>query len=337
MANVTLNSIVLSPRYKDELRDVINQSCAFLRGAKKVVTSGPNIAFVIGTDGYSGASTGDFGEGATFSTFSSDSDLSAVLQWARYGDGKFVSGTALRAVLGSPNPSAQGDLFMRKLKASVRTVCAGINQRCLTGSGATNIATGLSIAISDTTNYATIDRTQAVNMPARSLIVDPGSNHAPTLQEIRADITAISLQCGYPPDVLMLSPANRDYVAGLFDQNRQYVVQTSADGAKQNLIYAAQDVMIDSTRILAERQMVDTEGWYFHSGDVEVVFAASKEMSDRDGIIAGEDNLGELGIPLMVKLLPDDSDGFKFEVFAEYGVRLLQPNAAGKRLHWSRS
>lgn len=334
MSNTNLSLLALATKYADELVPTINLAAATVRDVSKVAGGGPNVSWVAKTDGYTGASIGAYNEGATFSSYSADPQIALTLPWARFADAKFISGTALRAAQSTISPLGNRNLAVDKINDAIEVVCAGINDLILHGVGDTNNPTGMSTAYSDTGTYAGQDRHTPANLPIRGNVIDPGVPTQPTLALMRQDRSVIEKVSGRPPMKARVSFAQWDQLAGQFDQNRMFLTNLQSSGQPQNLVYSGSKLMIDDMEIVRDRQMLDTEIFYDSPRDVEIVFALPENFPEVQRMgLAGNDGLGPLGLPLMFKLLPEDADGHKFVVFIEYQLRVLRPNATGKRVN----
>jgi len=307
-----------------------------LRLVRKVSGRGENVAWVFDTDGYSGASIGNFSEGADVSTYSVDPQIAAVLQWARFGDAKSITGSALRAAQTSGNPAENEALFVNKLHAAVRNVVDKMEIQFFSGTGASSSMVGLDTALQDDNTYAGVNRHSPANRPTRANVIDPGSPTALTLGQIRSDLSRIENECGSKPPVAFCSFDIGDRAASLMDGYRQYVTNVQNGDDTQDLVWGMDRVLIDGCTFIRNRRATAGSIYYVDPSQIELVVQRPEQVpGDDQGLVMGEDGFGPIGMGLQVKPLAKTGDSHRFLVMSECQLRVLRPNACGIRLNVS--
>ena len=331
MTQSKLDSLILATQYSSELVQTINTSAVTLNRLRKVVKAGNNCAWVLSTDGY-GATAFNFAEGDDFSTFDVDPQLAAVLPWARYGNGKNVSGTSLRATA-SANPEENERLYFNALGAAVRVVVSTLNADAFDGSGVSNNLVGMETAFG-TGTYAGVARGDAANYPFRGNVFNAGGGDVATsLQLMRDNLNEIADRCGEMPDITVCPSAVYDLLSNQFDETRQYVDSVLIEGnIKQNLRYGANDIWLEGSRLVRDRQASAKKAYFINTNYVWLQINPPRPIEgDTHGLLQANDGTGPTGFAMELDWLGKTGDSVKMVAQVECQLVVSKPSACGIR------
>lgn len=220
MAIVSLSAVTaaLSQQFEPRLAKAMNRECLISSLLTKAPGSGKNL----GWDAqFSGASVETFNDGADASTFDSDLDVPATLDWGRYRSNFSLSGTAQAAAASSQSPEDLLNLVLDKAEGSSSKLLSGINSAIFAGSGATNVILGLASGLAASGSYANIDPGTYTEWV--STVNANGSVPRPLTKELMDSMErAISKASGVSPNCIVTTFEVASKFEGLFDSSARY-------------------------------------------------------------------------------------------------------------------
>jgi hypothetical protein len=349
MADTPLTSalITVAQNYAGDIVRQINRTAAllYLLSATFQAGEGPNAAWVAESSGQVAEA---FAEGADPSNFGSDSQVGATAPWGRYWAPWHVTGTALAVAATSRTPAGNIRLWARQMVNASEALAKQIDTDLFTGNGGPagdgKSLIGLDYAIGTSNNvYATIDRTVSANsfwLP--SLFNTGGPAVALSFDQIRGDQAAIKVASGYHPDLAIVSTATMRKLAGMFDPQKFYVVQTNivaTAAAAVTLEGGVKAIVFDGTTFVEDVWCPDGVIYYLNSryvsvqylpADLSLALFPSDEAMALGGLTDGFETI-PLGI--LMELLAKTGDSQKAYLKCYPQLVVTRPNACGKRFN----
>lgn len=331
----TTSLLALGQFLRGDIVAQINRRSALLRILPIKPGIGQNCAWAVEGDG---ALVENFAEGADAANFGSDSQLQALLSWARVRSNFHVVGSARRAAESAmAGPGGVKDLVGRNMRNSSSKVASNINLQLYSGTGANQIV-GLDTAIGNATaTYATIDRTVS---PANTFWVptvsDPGSPTALTFQQVRADRTAIFKLCGEMPDFALCSPEVFDTFGSLFDANRHYISSVMVPARSTQPITldgGFEGIELDGMVFIKDKDATQNQIYYINSNYIEI----QAQLMDPPGMAElgvtapANDGYGTLPLGIRTEKLAKNGDSDRYMVMSELQLVVRRCNAMGVR------
>lgn len=266
-----------------------------------------------------GAAVETFNDGDDVSTYSADDAYQATLALQGLRSNIRAGHQALAAARRA-GPASLGAYWKRLALNSMRKFASVVNQAVFAGSGS---FVGLAAAILDSGTYAGIDR--GSNAHLRSYVIDPGSLTAPTIAQIRTDVSAIYDNCGEIPPIGVCGTAVYNKLAGLFTEVRRI----NAPGLMD---LSVTGIEVDGCMIIKDKDCTANALYYLNPNYLELQYLPQVEM---DGAFDIEANDGETSLNLGIKgydlARVGAAERGSFESFLQLVVR--HPKAMGKRLN----
>lgn len=337
MALQTAALLVLAQNYAGDITRQINRRSVALSILAKNADEGKNVAWA--AQG-SGAIAEAYVEGADAANFATDSQKPATLPWVYYRSNFQVSGFAKAAARTSRTPEGNIELLARDMLDGVSALSDKINKDLYVGlSGQTpGQIVGFDEAIGlDTNTYATIDRT--VDAFWKPYVVDPGAPTALTFQQIRADLAAIMVAGGMKPDIAFVGPTTHTTIAGLFDPQKQYVMQTLPPEvvARELPMYqgGAGVLRFDGCFFIEDKDAPEGKIYYVNSSVVSVQYLPHGEifpgMADETMDVGMTDGVDQIPLGLRMEGLAKTGDADKVTMMVYPQLRVKRPNMCGVR------
>ncbi len=323
----TLSLITLAQEYRGNLISQVNRRVTLLKLLPIRPGGGKNIAWAPTN---TGAVVENYSEGADAANFGSDSQGSAILQWALYRSNFHVSKLAMDTAGSASTPAANRTLWANNLVSASAALTDYLEGLAFTGAGTGTTLAGLNVAIGDTANtYAGIDRT--ANSYWRPTVVDPGSATQISFAQIRSDLGVIGDVCGEAPDIAVCSTAVFNQVAGLFDSLRRYdSVNTSRGNIPLNNGY--EGVMVDNCMFVKARQATANQIYYLNSRYVHFeTLPDSTYPPEVYQMVQANDGYGSVPFGYHYEMLSKNGPSSRAEVLAQMQLVVERPNAFGVR------
>ncbi len=329
----TLALLVLEQRYRGRMVNQINRSSAMLRLLRAVPAMGKNCAW--GAKG-SGQVAERYAEGADASNFGSNTRDQAILTWGLLRSNFHNTGTARRASALSQTPEGVANLIADNIDDATMELTSLINQDLYGGPGTTDTIAGLTVATADDTNiYAGLDRSSKSFW--RPYVIDPGSSTPLSFAQVRTDQSAIFTTSGFPPDIALCSPDVMDTLAALFDQNRNYMVDTVTTArGKISLDAGYEGIRFNGTTFFRDKDAPANQIHYLNSNWVHIeylppppdVMAMLGEMGMEVG---ADDGYGPIPLGFLIDKLAKNGDSDKYMLTFNGQLVVRRPNSCGVR------
>jgi hypothetical protein len=335
----TLALIVLAQNFKGNIVRQANRQSVLAKMIPLRKGAGKNVAFVAEN---TGIVVENYAEGADAANFGSDSQDTALLNWAHYRANFHVSGLAQATAQGSLTPDGNLELWARNMANGASALAKTINGALYTGAGTGTLIAGLDVAIGSISNtYAGIDKgTKTYWQP--SLFNSGGPASALTFAQVRSDLQAILIASGSRPDVAMVHPNVLAKMAALFDPLKQYqfsVVKdvTSAAG-KFSLEGGIGGIHFDGCVFVEDVDATDGKIYYLNTEHVRLEtlpmdLARIPGMSDEILQVMGDDGFGPLPFGFQLEMLAKTGDSDKAQMKSYLQLCVDRPNACGVRLN----
>lgn len=332
VSTVTKAALVLADVYRDELQATITHSAPCLGLIPVVEGRGQNIKLAV--DGY-GSSARFYSEGADFSTFTARTHLDATLPWAEVESSKKITGLARRVAYSSMNPGEERDQMKRLLSEASEDIGELIGEKFHTGlSGqSTSEIVGLAEAIGSRTNaYMNINRSLADSDPWKPYVVDPGSDTALSIDQIRLDLNAIEKRSNKRPNIALCSYETLAKLEAAVDTKAQYWIPTNQGLLSPVANVGYDSVVVKGCRFVADRFNVAGVINYLNTAFVEFQILPLEENTD-DEMVRVSSNDAPLPFGLKFMNLAKTGDSSKFTMFTDIQLVVRRPAACGVRKH----
>jgi hypothetical protein len=338
IVNQTLALIELATTYGPEIVSQINRRCTALRTLPIVMGRGPNIAWVVKS---SGANAEAYAEGADLANTASNAQADAVLSWAQMRGNSSLTGLAESSAATAESPQGNVQLLVENVTDSLAALASLVNQHIFSGNGAGSPAqiTGLDTAIGTTGNtYATINRgTSAYWDP---YVYDPGTDTAPTQQQIRKDASTIYTNSGEYPDLGIVCPGIFNALLGMFDSRTQMMnrtdVITTARG-KIQLSAGFEALIIEGIPWVQDKDATAGSMYYVNTRHTSVVVQQQPQLSGfgfTPGVaLVANDGFGPVPLMAVVEAMGKVGDSKRYSAKTYLNLRVKKPCACGVRKH----
>lgn len=336
--------ITIAQNYAGDVVRQINRSAVFLKllGPTFRPFEGGGPAWVAEADG---AVAESFTEGAEAANFGSDAQAPATLACGNYWAPWHSSGNAMMAAASSRTPRGNIELWARNMVNSAEKLAKKINGDMYTATGASRTIFGLDVAIGDDANvYAGIDRSTAAYW--RPKVVDPGVPTSITFKDVRDDMAAIKIACGYKPDIAMVSGLTLNKMATLFDPQKLYAYKTDVTevmsaGQPITLEGGVGAIKFDGCYFVEDVFCPDNAIYYLNSryihleyGDASASVPVLGSASDESIMLGGlSDGFDTIPMNIMLELLAKTGDSQKAFIKCYPQLVVERPNAFGVRLN----
>lgn len=215
----------LAQNFRGQVVRTMNRRSVLLKTLPIVRGEGKNVAWDVELDGMVAET---FTDGADAANFGSDAVTPVTLSWALFRSNFRVTDLAMATSSTSRTPAGLLNLMGRNIVNSATKLASTINAACYSS---TSGLIGLDYALRDDNTYGGVDRTQAGNATFRGNLFAPGVATAPTLDQIRDDLTVqIYKACGRQPDLALCSPEVFRKLGSLFQEFRRINQMSSARG-----------------------------------------------------------------------------------------------------------
>lgn len=272
-----------------------------------------------------GAAVETFNDGDDVSNYSADDAYKAVLALQGLRSNIRVGHQALAAAKRS-GPAALGQLWERTALNSIRKFASVVNQALYAGSGS---FVGLAAAILDSGTYAGIDR--GTNTQFRSYVIDPGSLTAPTIAQVRTDVSAIYDNCGEVPPIGVAGTLVWNKLASLFSEVRR-ITQDASGGGARVMDLTVDVIEVDGCKIYKDKDCTANALYYLNPAYLEVQYLPQVEADGSYDINADDGSQSiDLGLKMYELARVGAAERGTLESFLQLAVR--NPSAMGKRLN----
>ena len=339
MSAVTFASIsaALNQKFEDELASVINRACIGARLISKKSVSGKNVGWVarLGTTTATAES-----DGASISTYNSDTKAPATLDVGTYQDTFKLDGRAVAGAANSGGPNALVDLFGEHVMESLERIASKINTDLYSGTGATSdpiTIAGLNTValLADTGTYANISRNTYAQW--KSNVLSNSSVARPlTVQLMRDMMRTIYVASGFKPNLILCDPFQHEQYGLTFGPFRRYLDTITVNGETIRLDAGYKALEFDGVPVIEDKDAVagtmdfidtKTTSW-------RILPPAPMQARDSQGSVelAGSetyDGAGMTGIPARIQELARDGDFRVFQVLTYLQLQVKNPNRSG--------
>ncbi len=335
-------SDVLATLYRDKIQNQINRAVVLPQLLPVRAGTGKNIAWDVAFTNGSGYTNGAVADGATVSTYNSDTKVPAVLQYTTYMEAISVGGRAQAAAAAAANPSAFANLVGYEVMEAARRLAVTVGTAFYTGTGASNQAQGLYSttgttygALLGSGTYAGIDRSTYSEWACN---VDAGSsvNRELTIDIMRYMRRLIYTACGLKPDLVVTDPIQFEKYARTFGPNRRYLQELSIRGQKIVLDGGFSALDFDGIPIVEDVLHPSGKMSFFNTNYCYISqLPYSPEMAEGGGQMAlagtAEEQFGEGSLKLSAQLLPlaKVGDARSIELVCYPQIVVERPNTCG--------
>jgi len=293
----------------------------------------------VATFGVAAPSTAAIAEGATVSTFNSDTKVPASLDYTTYHDAFGVTGMAMAKAAVSGNPEQLANLFREEMDESLPRLAMSVAADVYAGPGSSNRMLGLTATaggLRAAGTYAGIDRgvqTQwAGNEMANGGVLRPLS--IGLMRRMRTNIYNAS---GFKPDFILCSPEVHEVYGLLLGDKRRYLEDVTIRGRKVVLDGGFQVLEFDGIPVIEDVSATDNSMIFGNSRFIDVFQLPSLSDAVNRGIgdvaLKGteEEQFGETNTKLTARVQPLAivGDQYTFANFCYPQVRARRPNATG--------
>ena len=327
-----LNNLALD--FRPRVVRAINRRSVLLTVLPIVMGSGKNVTWDIET---SGANAETFNDGDDASNFNSDAIVAPTLGWGLVRSNFRVGDVAVAAAASASSPRDLMGLISRNYVNSTTALTSSINSKLFSSSSG---IIGLDTALRDDNTYAGIDRTDSANTLARGNLIDPGSLTAPTLSDIRKDITVtIYKACGVQPDIAICSPEVFLAIGNLFQEfrrlNQDAKSMDTARGTVQ-LDGSLGSIEFEGCRFFKDKDATANRIYYLNTEYVRVEYLPqlmSPEVMEQSRMVQADDGYGANPLGMKAKALAPTGASSKVSLQAFLQLVVERPNACGMRLN----
>lgn len=331
----TLSAVLaaLPQFFRGDIVRTINRRSVLLKILRVSRGRGKNVAWDWEGDGHVAES---FNDGDVVSNFGSDALASASIAWGavranfRVGDIAAAAAASSEGGISEELLSLVGNNFV----GSQTKLASLINGKLFNG---TTDVIGLDTALRADNTYAGVDRTQAANAGFRSTLIDPGALTAPTLDQIRDDITVqIYRACGEQPDIAICSPEVFRKIGSLFEETRRRVDSITTPRGTITLDGSIGAIEFEGCVFFKDKDATQNTIYYLNSNWVEIEYlqqVASSAMPAMAIEMALNDGYGPIPLGMRCKKLgvKGASEDFTSQVLMQLKVR--KPSACARRVN----
>lgn len=334
----TLALLVLAQVYRGNIVRQINRQSVALKLLKWVEGAGQNVAFV---PKGSGVVAEMYTEGADATNFGSDAQVKALLPWGMARANFHVSGLAEATSASTATPQGNQDIWGANMADGASALSSLVNGQIYTGNGSAPNLVGLDQAIGTANNtYAGIDRTVATYF-APNVFNAAGPAAALSFDLIRSDLAAILVASGRRPDLALVHPNVWRKIAGLFDPQKLFLVQTmdveTARG-KVSLQGGVAAISFDGCYFVEDKDATDGCIYYLATDHVRIEYLPL-DLANIPGIddeildFVADDGFGITPMGMRLEMLAKTGDSEKAQMKTYLQVVCDRPNSCGKRLN----
>lgn len=336
MSVVVVNYIALASALAQVFRPTtvrtFNGRSNLLRFLEKRKGSGKNVAW---TWEGTGALGENYTDGQDVSNYGSDSRNAATLAWGMYRSNFEITDFAASISSSSQSPDDLIPLAAREFENANRKLASTLNVDGYAGAGTGTLIDGLADAVKDDNTYAGVDRTQAANAGFRSLVVD-GLSQAPTIADLRSDISSIYDIGGEIPNIAFCPTAVWNKIASLFQEFRRYNQDVMVAGKPVTLDGSVSALEIDGCIFVKDKDATANTIYYLNTDHVHweyLPFAGMEALMARMKEMGMSDGYGAIPLGMLVKALAESGAAQKMTCQVQLQLVLEKPNACGKRIN----
>jgi hypothetical protein len=337
MPTVNVAAIVdnIQKKFDDEITRHINRSTPVFQvmGVKRA--NGPVIQWVNTFN--TSPPTAPIAEGATVSSFNTDTKVPATLDYTTYHDAFEITGLALAKAAAAGNPAALADLFREELAELIPRLALNIASDVYVGTGSSNEMIGLVATnggIRATGTYAGINRGTYSQWGATEM-ANGGILRPLEMRLLRRARRYAKEACGFAPDFYITSTALFEAYEALLGDKRRYLEEVTVKGRKVVLDGGMRALSFDGTPVI-EDISCPTNDWLGGQASMLDIFqlpSPADAVNRSTGSVAlhgtAEHQFGETqtGLTARILPLPAQGDKYPFAVFVYPSVRVKKPNA----------
>lgn len=331
----TLSAVLnaLAQNFRDQVVKTVNRRSVLLKTLRVQPGEGKNVAWDAEFDGMVAET---FNDGDDAQNFGSDLVAPATLSWALFRSNFRITDLAMAASATSRTPAGLMNLLGRNIVNSSAKLASTINAACYSS---TTGLIGLDTALRDDNTYAGIDRTDPNYALWKSNVFDPGSPTAPTLDQIRDDITvSIYKACGEQPDIALCPPEVFRKLGSLFTELRRYNQQVTEMNTARGMVTLDASVgaiEFEGCVFIKDKDATANTIYYLNSNYVHIEFLPQPvgglgEASDAHDAPM-DDGFGP--VPLGMKVKPLAVTGSSRKASSQVFTQLVvtKPSAMGRR------
>ena len=335
MATVNLAAVAnaLQAEYEQDVISSINRSSPLLQLVTKKNFGGKNITWDVRFGSASAGSSAAIAEGADVSTFSTDTKVPAVLQYATYFEAFEVTGLALAAAANSGSPMALVDLFREEVTSAASRLAVAVGAELYGGTGSSNRMTGLDTALAATGTYAGIDRSTYAQWAA-NVDANGGSARALSVALMRKAMRLAYIASGFRPDLILCDALTFDKYGALMDPQRRFVDEVRVAGGPIKLDAAYRALEFDGRTVVEDINATAGKMYFLNSQRLQLAVLpqpTGQAVMNSSSIEAnaGPDELysGATGLSARIQPLAVAGDKYKFAIYLYVQLAVRQCNA----------
>jgi hypothetical protein len=324
--------------FEDELAAQMNRAVVLSKFIQKRPVKGKQVSWVARIGTAVGSAQSD---GASISTYNSDSKVPATLPIATYQDSFKLDGRAVAIAANAGCPAELGDLFAEHVMEASERVASAINIDLFAGTGATTDPVTLAgldstVLLADTGTYANVSRNTysqwKSNVLANNSVARPLS-----FQLMRDMRRTIYTACGLQPDLILSDPIQFENYGLLFGDKRRYVSEVNVGGQVIKLDGGYQALEFDGIPVIQDKDAPAGSMRFLNTREMalRVLPPAALQLRtdagqmDLTGTREEQFDGGETGIMARIQRLSNDGDFYVFQVIAYLQLQVRRPNSCG--------
>jgi hypothetical protein len=279
-------------------------------------------------------------DGASISTYNSDTKVPATLPVATYQDAFKINGR-LSAAVQAAGTEAIRDLYAEHVMESLERVASKINADIHSGTGSTSepiTIAGLNqvALLADTGTYANVSRNTYAQWKS-NVLSNSGTPRALTVQLMRDMMRTIYVASGGRPNLITCDPVTYEYYGLTFGPYRQWVDEVNVGGETVKLDAGFKALSFDGIPVVQDRDCVaGTMNFLDTNNNVMMRTLAPTPM--QMGAASGQaeaqgspsfDASGGTGIRARIQQLSNDGDFAVFQVLTYLQLQVRSPSKCG--------
>jgi hypothetical protein len=325
----------LEPRVSPQM----NRSVPLLQVMKTTEGRGPNVTWDITTGTDLGIA---YSDGATMSTYTTDTKTKATLAWAQYAVGFAISGRTIDAAASAGLPTDFVNLFAFELKTALERLSARLGIAILTGDISASAPEQIGGLIHTTygalkatgNSYGGIDKAAITQFQGNELL-NGGTTRDLSLGLMRDTMTEVYKSSGFEPDMIVCSPAMQATYGKLMKDQRRVMQSVNLRGQQIVLDGGYTALEFDGIPVFKDRNVPDATMLFLRSDGIELKNLPSvinmpgyapdltlrlRAMPESQ-LMAGE-------APLTCKIIAfgRDGDAVKYGAFVTLQQKVARPN-----------
>jgi len=279
-------------------------------------------------------------DGASISTYNSDTKAPATLPVGTYQDSFKINGR-LTAAVQAAGTAAIRDLYAEQVMESLERVASKINVDLYSGTGSTSdpiTIAGLNqvALLADTGTYANISRNTYAQWKS-NVLSNTGTPRALSVQLMRDMMRTIYVASGGRPNIITCDPVTYEYYGLTFGPYRQWIDEVNVGGETVKLDAGFKALSFDGIPVVQDRDCVaGTMNFLDTTNNVMIrtLAPAPSQVENAQGEAEAMgapafDSSGATGIRARIQELARDGDFRVFQVLTYVQLQVRSPNRCG--------